>query len=146
LKDDALWKDLSVMDGQVLMLMGTVGPAAVMPPSTHESSSMEISSNKKDVYVPCGLANLGNTCYLNASLQCLRRIPELTSIVLNKPSSLRKNNEKEESHATTRNPEEAKKFENFILAYSVLLKQMSDSAYVAPLALLQVTLYATLRL
>ena len=28
--------------------------------------------------LPAGLKNLGNTCYLNATVQCLRSVPEFT--------------------------------------------------------------------
>jgi ubiquitin carboxyl-terminal hydrolase 14 len=33
--------------------------------------------------LPTGLANLGNTCYLNSSIQCLKRIDEFKDFFLN---------------------------------------------------------------
>lgn len=32
-----------------------------------------------------GLTNLGNTCYMNSTLQCLRRVPELKSALTSAP-------------------------------------------------------------
>lgn len=33
--------------------------------------------------LPKGLINLGNTCYMNATVQCLRTVPELRNALLN---------------------------------------------------------------
>ena len=38
--------------------------------------------------LPAGLTNLGNTCYLNATVQCLKTVPELRDALKNYTGSL----------------------------------------------------------
>merc|ERR1719311_319909 len=38
---------------------------------------MDESEIQSAVQLPAGLQNLGNTCYLNATVQCLKTVPEL---------------------------------------------------------------------
>ncbi|KAJ3360250.1 Ubiquitin carboxyl-terminal hydrolase 14 [Kappamyces sp. JEL0680] len=78
LKDDTDLSKLALKENQQLMMMGTVGELLKEPAEravfVEDMSDAEIS---KALKLPAGLVNLGNTCYLASTVQCLRAIPEL---------------------------------------------------------------------
>ncbi|KAK0534192.1 deubiquitinating enzyme [Tilletia horrida] len=78
LKDDTDMSKLGAKNGQMFMLIGTAGelPKGPTGPITFiedmTDAQLALATKPK-----VGLTNLGNTCYLNSTLQVLRCIPEL---------------------------------------------------------------------
>jgi ubiquitin carboxyl-terminal hydrolase 14 len=82
LKDDTELSKLGAKPGQTFMMMGTPSTEGGVISRPKEKMKFvedmtEAEQAQQAGATPAGLQNLGNTCYLNSTLQTLRSVPEL---------------------------------------------------------------------
>lgn len=102
LKDDADWSMIAVKEGQRLMMMGTA-EEIVKAPEKGPVFMEDLPEEEQVVAVghTAGLFNLGNTCYMNSTVQCLHSVPELKSALQKYAYVGRTNDLDQSSHQLT---------------------------------------------
>lgn len=86
LKDDADWTKLNLKENMKITLVGTPDENRIAPPPKDlptVRNDLDIDSSDPGYepvfFGPAGIINLGNTCYLNSTVQCLKSVTPLES-------------------------------------------------------------------
>ncbi len=124
--------NVCVQDNIMMTLMGSADaiPSAptVLAKHLDEMTAKERAAVLK---MPCGLKNLGNTCYLNATIQCLKSVPEFVDALDKYPVQLA---EAMRANAGRLNPSQS-----MTAATRDLYRMMNQNEEVTPLILVQVS-------
>ncbi|XP_050674729.1 ubiquitin carboxyl-terminal hydrolase 14 isoform X2 [Leptidea sinapis] len=83
LRDDT-WGNFALSNNALVLVMGSKEEDVPAAPAekTKFVEDMNESELATALELPEGLVNLGNTCYMNATVQCLKTVPELRNALL----------------------------------------------------------------
>lgn len=81
---DESWGNFKLTNNAIVLVMGSKEEDVPTAPveQTRFVEDMNEAELATALDLPKGLINLGNTCYLNATVQCLKTVPELKSALL----------------------------------------------------------------
>jgi len=78
------WQGAKLKEGCLIIMMGSRDEDMLQEPASRPVFLEDMTEEQSNVAMdmPAGITNLGNTCYLNATIQCFKTVPELKKAIL----------------------------------------------------------------